>query len=149
MAKFAAGARLLRNWLRRKPHSGERLARSAGVALRTMERAMAKAGRVGGLRDVVADLATLGRLIKAWAKRDYRQVSRATIVLSLGAVAYLLSPLDAIFDFIPVLGFVDDAAVLGWVLREIRGELVAFRAWEDTHKAPTPMTAVPVVATGD
>lgn len=145
MANFAAGARFLRRWLERKPHSGERLAASPLAALRTLERAMAKAGRIGGMRGVLTDLLTLGRLVKAWVRREYRQVSRATIVLSLGAIAYFLAPLDAIFDVIPVAGFLDDAAVLAWVLREIRVELASFRTWEEGRKGQPQLEAAPSV----
>ncbi|HEY0706716.1 MAG TPA: DUF1232 domain-containing protein [Polyangia bacterium] len=141
MANFAAGARFFRRWLARKPHSGERLAASPLAALRTLERAMAKAGRIGGFRGVLGDLLSLGRLVKAWVRRDYRQVSRGTIVLSLAALAYFLAPIDAILDAIPFAGFVDDAAVLAWVLREIRQELAAFRLWEVAHQEATALSA--------
>lgn len=104
---------------------------------------MAKAGRIGGLRGMLTDLLTLGRLIKAWTKREYRNVSRSTIVMALGAIAYFLAPLDAIFDAIPFAGFIDDAAVLAWVLREIRGELAAFRTWEADGPAQRGLKATP------
>ena len=42
---------------------------------------------------------------------------------------YLVSPLDVLPDFLPG-GFVDDAAVIGFILRKLRGELAAFEAWD-------------------
>jgi uncharacterized membrane protein YkvA (DUF1232 family) len=76
------------------------------------------------------DLQTAIRLARAWGRRDYRRVPRSTIVLIVGGLLYFLSPIDAILDAIPVLGLLDDAMVLGWVLRQVRCELDAFRAWE-------------------
>ena len=70
------------------------------------------------------------RLARAWSRRDYRGVTRSTIVLVVAGLLYLLSPIDAIIDAIPVLGFLDDALVLGWVFRQVRWELDAFREWE-------------------
>jgi uncharacterized membrane protein YkvA (DUF1232 family) len=51
-------------------------------------------------------------------------------VLVVAGLLYLVSPIDAILDAIPVLGFLDDALVLGWVFRQVRWELDAFREWE-------------------
>ena len=50
--------------------------------------------------------------------------------------ALFVSPIDAIVDVIPVLGLVDDAAVLAWVFRQVRWELDAFREWEGRPLAP-------------
>ena len=47
--------------------------------------------------------------------------------------ALFLSPIDAIPDWLPGLGFVDDLAVLGWVMRKWSAELEAFRAWKDAQ----------------
>lgn len=148
MAAKAAGAHFLRRWLRRNPRSGERLAASPMAAMRTLERAMAKAGRLGGFRGFFSDLMTLGRLVKAWVKRDYRQVSKGTIVLALAALAYFLTPIDAILDAIPFAGYLDDAAVLAWVLREIRHELAGFRTWEEGRQQLAAAEAVPTKLEG-
>jgi uncharacterized membrane protein YkvA (DUF1232 family) len=104
--------------------------------LATVDRALAKAttlGRSSRLRAAFEDLKTLGRLARAWARRDYRKVSSTTIVMTVAALVYFLSPLDAILDAVPVIGFIDDAAVLAWVISEIRAELEDFRLWEQTR----------------
>jgi uncharacterized membrane protein YkvA (DUF1232 family) len=45
------------------------------------------------------------------ASRDPR-VPRRVRVLALGIVAYALSPIDLIPDFVPILGYLDDLVVL-------------------------------------
>ncbi len=50
--------------------------------------------------------------------RDPR-VPRRRKLLLVGAVAYLASPLDLVPDFIPVAGQLDDAVVVGLVLRHV------------------------------
>jgi uncharacterized membrane protein YkvA (DUF1232 family) len=80
---------------------------------------------------VKRDLLTLVRLMRAWAKRDYQEVSRKTILAVVGAVIYFVSPIDAIPDFIPVAGLADDVAVIAAVVRAVRGDLDRFRAWEN------------------
>lgn len=55
------------------------------------------------------------RLVRRLATDD--TVPRATRWWLLGLIAYLLMPIDLVPDFIPVLGFADDAVVVAIVLR--------------------------------
>jgi uncharacterized membrane protein YkvA (DUF1232 family) len=82
------------------------------------------------VRAVKDDLLAFARLIRAWGRNDYRDVSRKTILAVVGAVLYFVSPIDAIPDFIPVAGLADDVAVVAAVVRAVRGDLERFRAWE-------------------
>ena len=49
------------------------------------------------------------------------------------AMAYLVSPLDVIPDFI-LLGFVDDAAVFGLVVSAFQSELEDYKEWKKNQK---------------
>jgi uncharacterized membrane protein YkvA (DUF1232 family) len=75
------------------------------------------------LRDLRDDLPTLTRLARAWARGEYRAVPWKSVVLTVGALLYFVSPADLIPDFIPVLGYLDDAAVVAYVVRAIRSDL--------------------------
>jgi uncharacterized membrane protein YkvA (DUF1232 family) len=55
----------------------------------------------------------------------------------IGALGYLISPLDVIPDAIPIAGLGDDVAVLLYVLRKIKGDLteeVKQRAYDKLSK---------------
>jgi uncharacterized membrane protein YkvA (DUF1232 family) len=91
--------------------------------------------RKGPIARVWDDLMTFLRLIKAWAKGTYRQAPWKSIALVIGAVLYFVSPLDAIPDWIPIIGFMDDAFIIGFVMRAIRKDVRAFREWESTVAA--------------
>jgi uncharacterized membrane protein YkvA (DUF1232 family) len=129
-------------WARRREEAVA-LVEGAEGALETVEivdRALEKAkalGRSSKLRAALDDVKTLGRLARAWARREYRKVSPSTIVMTVGALVYFLAPIDAVLDGLPFIGFLDDAAVLAWVISEIRAELEDFRAWE-LAQAQTP-----------
>ncbi len=47
------------------------------------------------------------------------RVPRSVKLVLIPAIAYLAFPLDLIPDFIPVIGYLDDAVVLAWALRTI------------------------------
>src|SRR4029453_12875492 len=110
--------------LTEQPTELERAADKAAV------RAEAKLKRVSKLRQAWEDLQLLVRRVRAYARGEYREVSRATICLVVGALVYFISPIDAILDHIPFTGLIDDAAILAWVLSEGKGEIEAFRPWE-------------------
>ena len=41
------------------------------------------------------------------------------VIIALLALLYVLSPLDLIPDFIPVIGWLDDLGVLAWAARQV------------------------------
>lgn len=72
----------------------------------------------------------LGRLIKAYATGEYREVPWKTLLLIVAAVIYFVNPLDLVPDIIPLTGLTDDFAVLLWVYNSVSNEIEKFLAWE-------------------
>ena len=81
-----------------------------------------------------SDLPLLGRLLKAWKRGNYRGLSGRTIASLAAALFYIISPMDLLPDFIPGIGLLDDAAVLGLLLHSIAQDLAAFRVWEQNDE---------------
>ena len=73
---------------------------------------------------------SLCRLINAWARRRYTVVPLRTLVLSIAAIIYFVDPFDLIPDFIPFVGFLDDAGVLAFVIHSVRKDIDHFLEWE-------------------
>ena len=82
------------------------------------------------LQKVWDDLLTLTRLLRAWARREYTTVPWRTLVAVTAALIYFLNPFDLIPDFLPTLGLVDDATLVGLVVASIGEDLAQFREWE-------------------
>lgn len=55
--------------------------------------------------------------------RDPATSPRVKLIL-LAALAYFVMPVDAIADFIPFLGFTDDAAVIATAIATVRGAIL-------------------------
>ena len=87
-------------------------------------------GRQGPLKEVWQGLTTFLRLLRAYGKGDYSQVPWPSLVLIVAAVLYFLAPFDVIPDFLVGLGYVDDAAVIGFAMRAVATVLDDFRKWE-------------------
>lgn len=77
------------------------------------------------------DMKTTLRLLVAWARRSYLQVSAGSLVVLVAALLYFLTPVDLIPDALASIGFVDDVAVVTTAVETVRHELDRFRAWEN------------------
>ncbi|WP_375418611.1 YkvA family protein [uncultured Hymenobacter sp.] len=75
---------------------------------------------------------TVVRLVRSYVSGDYRQISPKTIVSGLAVLLYVLSPIDLVPDFIPVLGFLDDLSLISWFVGSFQVEISRFRDWEKT-----------------
>ncbi len=89
----------------------------------------------GGMRGVWGEVRMLIRLVRAWARRDYTAIPWKPLLYATAALVYFVSPFDMIPDLLPGLGFVDDVAVVGAVVRAIQNELTLFEAWESGRAA--------------
>jgi uncharacterized membrane protein YkvA (DUF1232 family) len=59
-------------------------------------------------------------------------VKLANLVLIIAAIIYVLDPWDLIPDWIPGLGFIDDATILAFAVHKTRDTLDDFTDWEST-----------------
>jgi uncharacterized membrane protein YkvA (DUF1232 family) len=79
-----------------------------------------------------ADVQTMLRLVRAYERGQYQQVSNDALLWIVAALNYLVDPFDLIPDKIPFLGFVDDATVVEFVVDKTRQTLDDFMIWETT-----------------
>jgi len=56
----------------------------------------------------------------------------------LAALGYFISPLDAIPDFTPGAGYMDDALVVAYVLHRLAGDVAAYRRYRREAGRPLP-----------
>jgi uncharacterized membrane protein YkvA (DUF1232 family) len=79
-----------------------------------------------------SSLQAMLRLIRAYYRGEYRDVKIANLVLIIAAIIYVLDPWDLIPDWIPGLGFIDDATVLAFAVQKTRETLNNFTDWESS-----------------
>lgn len=90
-----------------------------------------KLKEVPAIGSTLADLPLMISMVKAWVTKEYTEVSPKVIACLVGAIIYLLKRKDLISDSIPVIGIVDDLAVMALALKLSEPELKAYAEWRD------------------
>ena len=73
---------------------------------------------------------TLGRLLRAYAQGEYREIPWKSLLLIVAAIVYFINPIDIIPDLLPIVGLTDDFAVLFMVYKSIGTDIDKFLLWE-------------------
>ena len=87
--------------------------------------------KLGLLARLIQNLKLLFPLIRDYLKGSYRDVSAKSIVIFIVALAYIISPIDLIPDWILGLGQIDDAAILALSLYYLEKDLMKYKEWKD------------------
>ncbi len=99
-----------------------------------LSKANSRRGGQGILDEIWEYLQVAARLIPAAVRGEYTGLSGKSLTLIIGAIIYYVSPIDIIPDFLPLAGLLDDATVLAFALRSVKGELDAFKEWESRQE---------------
>ena len=89
--------------------------------------------KMSGLRQAASHIKDFLSLLHAVFNDSYK-VSLEVIIAVVSAILYLIWVLDVIPDFIPLIGYLDDTAVILATARICAIELEDFRKWKDTNK---------------
>ena len=84
----------------------------------------------GPFADTWPYLMAMIRLIRAYHRAEYRDLTEENLRTVLAAIIYFVSPFDVIPDYVPIIGHIDDAVVISLALRSVRADLDTFMAWE-------------------
>ncbi|MCC3155750.1 DUF1232 domain-containing protein [Hymenobacter sp. 15J16-1T3B] len=83
-------------------------------------------------------LQTLFRLVRYAASGEYTGIPTPTVMAAVAVLIYFLSPIDLVPDFIPVVGLLDDVALMAWFTSTLKTEMDKFAEWEKSR--PHPIT---------
>ena len=106
----------------------EDVVRKKDDTLKKITNASALSGLFDNIRtayDMVADAVT-GR---------YKGVSKSTLALLAGGLAYLALPIDLVPDITPVAGWADDAAVLTWIFMRCADEFKKYKEFKSQSQS--------------
>ena len=100
------------------------------------KKAEANKGPIDGIFETIQ---LVFSLIKDYSIGRYKVIPYKSILLLVVAIIYFVSPIDAIFDVIPILGLIDDAAVLGFVFLQLKSDLDCNKDWKTTTQQDSGM----------
>ena len=81
--------------------------------------------------DVFSDnICSFCDLLSDYFEGTYKNLPLSTIVAVLAGVLYLVLPFDALADYIPVLGWIDDMAVLGFIVKAEQNDIEEYLGWK-------------------
>lgn len=99
-------------------------------AFRSLTTALRLATRPG-TPGVGARLTSLPRLVRATLRGEYVGTTRGRMLMLVGALLYVVSPIDLVPElFLPILGLGDDALVITWIAASLINETESFLSWE-------------------
>ncbi len=60
------------------------------------------------------------------------KMNKWNMSIIVGTIVYVISPIDAIPDIIPVLGWLDDASIVGFAISKLADEVDRYRKFQNT-----------------
>lgn len=81
----------------------------------------------------MANIPIMASLVKSHIKKEYTEIPLGTIIAVLSSLIYYLSPFDLVIDDIPVLGSLDDIAVILACLKLVESDLKDYEKWREEN----------------
>ncbi len=84
----------------------------------------------GPLGRFITDLKLMISIIKDYWNGNYKEIPFWSIAAIVAALLYVINPVDIIPDVIPVVGYLDDAAVVAACLIMVEQDLHNYKEWK-------------------
>ena len=111
----------------------EELLKDTGKVEQLLQKAEEKVKDVPGVGSALAKFPLMISMIRGYITKEYTEVSPKVIVTMICALIYLLSGKDLIPDSKPVVGMVDDIAVVAAAFVLVNPELEAYAQWRKAN----------------
>lgn len=83
----------------------------------------------GPINKLLGEMKVLFSMVNDYANKVYTKIPYGSIVAIVAALIYFISPIDFMPDFIPFLGCIDDAFVIGLVLKQIEADINLYKEY--------------------
>ena len=81
----------------------------------------------------IQDAQLLIAIVKDYWSGNYRQIPYGTVAAIVFTLIYVFNPLDLVPDVLPIIGEVDDAAVLAACLMLVEQDLTKYKNWKQAQ----------------
>ena len=73
-------------------------------------------------------------MIRSYVRKEYTEIPIGSIISMISALIYFVSPVDIISDFLPVVGQLDDAAVVAACIKLVKSDIDDYKQWRKINK---------------
>ncbi len=81
----------------------------------------------------LAIIPTMISLVKSYVQKEYTDIPIGSVIAMVSALIYFVSPIDLIPDNIPVIGYVDDMAVITVCLKMVQSDIDEYTEWREKN----------------
>ncbi len=120
----------LSNQISKNRMGAENLLKDEDRMERFLERLENKLKRIPKVGKKLSNVPILVSLVRSYVRRDYQDIPIGSIIAIVSALIYFVSPIDLIPDNIPVIGYIDDVAVLAFVWTMVEGDVEEYKKWQ-------------------
>lgn len=93
-----------------------------------------KLGNISFLKKWFLDIPTLCDMLIDTITGTYKTLPYSSLVMVAIAILYAVAPFDLLHDAIPIVGVLDDFAILKAVLSTVKNDLESYTTWKETDK---------------
>lgn len=86
-----------------------------------------------GLSNIKDKLILIGYYLSDIAKGRYKEYDVKRLLIIVGAVIYIITPIDILPDLLPP-GLIDDLSIASWAIKEASDELKRYNLWKKSIK---------------
>ena len=90
-----------------------------------------KIEKIPNLGEALSYVPVFIQLVKCFITKKYTIIPRGSIVAIISALVYFVSPFDIIPDFIPGIGYIDDALVITTCIYLVHSDIEIFKSWRE------------------
>ena len=79
----------------------------------------------------LSHVAVFAQMIKDYSTKKYEKIPMGSLIAIVSALAYVVLPFDLIADYIPAVGYLDDAAIIAACLALVESDVKDYLKWRD------------------